>query len=80
MLLIEKIIKEAINKDASDIHLLKGLKPILRVNRSLIEIADVEPLEETDLYDVYDYSLSRRTHRRDVPLYRSVRNHVSHCS
>ena len=71
MLLIEKIIKEAINKDASDIHLLKGLKPILRVNRSLIEIADVEPLEETDLYDVYDYIVRGNVDRDG--LYKSER-------
>jgi twitching motility protein PilT len=55
MLLIESIIKEAIEKDASDIHLIKGLKPILRIRRSLVEISDLNALEEGDLYDIYDY-------------------------
>lgn len=55
MILIEDIIKEAIKKGASDIHLMRGLKPILRVNRALVEIPDIEPLEEDELYDVYDY-------------------------
>ena len=55
MLLIESIIKEAILKGASDIHLMKGLKPIIRINRSLVEIPEDDPLEEGDLYDVYDY-------------------------
>ena len=55
MLSIENIIKEAIRKDASDIHLMKGVKPILRINRSLVEISNEEPLEEGDLYDIYDY-------------------------
>ena len=55
MLLIESIIKEAVAKGASDIHLMKGLKPILRINRALIEIAEDEPLEEGELYDIYDY-------------------------
>ena len=55
MLLIESIIKEAILKDASDIHLMRGLKPILRINRSLIEISDTDLLDEAELYDIYDY-------------------------
>ena len=55
MLLIESIIKEAIVKGASDIHLMKGLKPIIRINRSLVEISDENPLDEGELYDIYDY-------------------------
>jgi twitching motility protein PilT len=55
MLLIESIIKVAIKKDASDIHLIKGLKPILRIKRSLVEISEMNVLEEGDLYDIYDY-------------------------
>ena len=55
MLLIESIIKEAIERDASDIHLIKGLKPILRIRRTLTEIPDLDPLDEGDLYDIYDY-------------------------
>lgn len=55
MLLIESVIKEAILKDASDIHLMCGLKPILRIRRTLVEVPDTKPLEESDLYDVYDY-------------------------
>ena len=55
MLLIESIIREAIKSDASDIHLMKGLKPILRVKRALVEIPDIDPLSEAELYDIYDY-------------------------
>ena len=55
MVLIESIIKEAVDKGASDIHLLKGLKPILRISRSLVEIGEIDPLDETELYDIYDY-------------------------
>ena len=55
MLLIESIIKEAIEKDASDIHLIKGLKPIFSICRSLVEIPDLDALDEGDLYDIYDY-------------------------
>lgn len=55
MLLIESIIKEAIEKDASDIHIMKGLKPILRINRALVEVPDVDPIDDAELYDFYDY-------------------------
>lgn len=55
MILIERIIKEAIERDASDIHLMYGLKPILRITRALVEIEDVKPLDEAELYDIYEY-------------------------
>lgn len=55
MVLIESIIDEAIKRGASDIHLLNGLKPILRIARDLVEIEGIEPLEEGTLYDIYDY-------------------------
>ena len=55
MLLIESIIKEAIKKEASDIHLLCGLKPILRIARDLVEMSQFNPLDEQTLYEFYDY-------------------------
>ena len=55
MVLIESIIKEAIEKRASDIHLTNGLKPILRIARDLVEIADMDILDENALYEIYDY-------------------------
>lgn len=55
MILIEKIIQEAIDRKASDIHLLNGLRPILRVSRDLIEVPDTEILDENTLYEIYDY-------------------------
>ena len=55
MVLIERIIQEALEKGASDIHLLQGLKPILRISRDLVEIQDLDVLDEGELYEVYDY-------------------------
>lgn len=55
MILIESIIKQAIEKDASDIHLINGLKPMLRVARALVEIKEMDPLDEATLYEIYDY-------------------------
>ena len=37
MININKILKEAIEKDASDIHLVAGKKPILRITRILLK-------------------------------------------
>ena len=40
MININKILDIAIEKDASDVHLIYGLKPILRIARELIEIEE----------------------------------------
>ncbi|MBQ3145609.1 MAG: Flp pilus assembly complex ATPase component TadA [Clostridia bacterium] len=55
MLNINKVLDIAIEKDASDIHLIKGLKPILRIARELKEIEEEDILGETELYEAYDY-------------------------
>lgn len=55
MVLIEQIIQSAMDKGASDIHLMNGLKPILRVSKDLIEIKEMDTLDEESLYEIYDY-------------------------
>ena len=64
MVLIESIITEAVKRRASDIHLLNGLKPILRISRDLIEISNFNPIDEETLYDIYDYILRRKCYKR----------------
>ena len=54
MLNITKILEEAIQKDASDIHLISGLRPMMRVRRNLVE-EDHDILSENDMYEIYDY-------------------------
>jgi len=54
MVQIEDIIDIAIKKDASDIHLVAGIKPMLRVIRNLEEIEKYAPLTQGDMYDIYD--------------------------
>lgn len=66
MILIEHIIASAMERGASDIHLLYGLKPILRIARSLVELEDVEPLDETDLYDIYEYIVQGNMDKENV--------------
>ncbi len=55
MVLIENIIQEALDRGASDIHLMSGLRPILRIARDLVEIPEVNIMDEEMLYEVYDY-------------------------
>ena len=55
MLLIEEIIEEAYKIGASDIHLVSGMKPIIRVKRNLQQISEKPLLTEEDLWEMYDY-------------------------
>lgn len=65
MLLIEQIISEAIRKDASDIHLVNGMRPILRIARSLVEMKQVNPLNEETLYSIYDYIIKGNVEKNE---------------
>ena len=38
MIDIEKVLNEAVKKDASDVHLIPGIKPILRIRRDLVTV------------------------------------------
>jgi len=55
MVHIDKILDKAIEKDASDVHLICGLKPVLRIMRDLVEIEDENVLTEDDMTEIYDY-------------------------
>ena len=52
---INKILEEAKQRDASDVHLICGLKPMLRISRELTSIEEVEELTNDDMYEIYDY-------------------------
>ena len=49
----------AIEKDASDIHLIAGIKPRLRIVRSLEEIEKYKPLTAQDMYDALKQGIVR---------------------
>ena len=55
MIDIDKILRTAIKKDASDVHLICGMKPILRIFRDLVECEGTEELTIDDMNDAYDY-------------------------
>ncbi len=52
---IEKILNKAVEKDASDVHLICGIKPILRIRRDLVEVEGTDILTEEDMFEIYDY-------------------------
>lgn len=55
MLQMEKILDMAIKKGASDIHLINGIKPMLRIARDLTAIDEMEELTEDDMVEMYDF-------------------------
>ena len=55
MIEIEKILDIAMKQDASDVHLISGLKPMLRITRDLKPVEEFEVLTEDDMYEIYDY-------------------------
>lgn len=66
MIQIEKILDYAIKKDASDIHFICGIKPMIRIIRRLEEIEDTEILEEEDMNEIYDYLIKGSIDRDNV--------------
>ena len=55
MINVDKVITTAKELDASDIHLVCGLKPMLRIARELRPIEDMDVLEPENMYEIYDY-------------------------
>ncbi len=55
MIEIEKILNIAMQKDASDVHLISTLKPMLRIRRELISIEEFPVLTEEDMWEIYDF-------------------------
>lgn len=66
MVNIDKILKKAIELDASDIHLIAGIKPILRVRRDLIHVEEFEELTEDDMLEIYDYFVRGNVQKDEV--------------
>ena len=52
---VDNILKSAIDRDASDIHLISGLKPMLRIARNLVPYEECDTLTVDDMIDIYDY-------------------------
>lgn len=53
-----QIIATAKRLDASDVHFICGLRPMLRIHRDLVEDTEENVLTKQDLWDVYDFFLN----------------------
>lgn len=63
---MDKVLDMAIEKDASDVHLIFGNKPILRISRDLVEIEEMQELTEEDMVEVYDYLVKGNVDKDEV--------------
>ena len=55
MVNMDEVLDEAIERNASDVHLICGLKPMLRIMRDLLETNSGEVLTADDMGEIYDY-------------------------
>lgn len=55
MIDIESVLISGVSKGASDIHIIEGSRPILRINRILTEMKEVPELTERDVMDIYEF-------------------------
>ena len=66
MINIDKILNTAIERDASDVHLIAGIRPILRIKRDLVELENFDVILEDDMMDVYDYFVRGNVDKDEV--------------
>ena len=66
MINVDKILHTAIEKKASDVHLICGIKPMLRIARELIPYKDCAELTEDDMNDIYDYFIRGNVEKDEV--------------
>lgn len=71
MIDINKILDEAIEKGASDIHFVVDNPPMLRIARSLVAAEGTKQLTEKDMEEIYDYLIKGNVEADNV--YRETR-------
>ena len=71
MIDMDKVLDEAIEKDASDVHLICTNKPMLRISRELVPIEWAEELTPDDMNTIYDYLIRGNLEKDEV--YNSTR-------
>ena len=66
MIDMDKILEMAKEKDASDIHLICGNKPMLRIRRDLIPIETMDVLSPEDMSEMYDYLVKGNVDKDEI--------------
>ena len=70
MINIDRIMKNAIESNASDIHLVCDRKPSVRIARVLKELEEEDILTEADMFEIYEYFI-RGNVEKDAEYQRS---------
>lgn len=55
MINMDNVLGIAKQREASDVHLVHGMKPMLRIARDLVPIEEIDELTVEDLNEIYDY-------------------------
>ena len=63
---INRVLKYAKDFDASDVHLVPGRRPTVRIARELKEIEEADVLTESDMYEIYDYFIRGNVDRDEI--------------
>lgn len=66
MIDLDSIVKEGYEKGASDVHLICGLNPILRIKRDLIYMTELKVLTKEDMLEILDYVLKENEERKKL--------------
>src|SRR5574344_1206366 len=57
MIDVNKVLNKGKQLKASDAHFISGLKPMLRINRDLVEVSNCDIITNDDMWDIYDFFL-----------------------
>ena len=63
---LDKYIDEAMKLDASDVHLIPGNKPMLRIARDLLPVEGSKILSPDDMFEIYDYLVKGNVDKDEV--------------
>ena len=63
---MEKILDEAMKRDASDVHLICNNKPMLRILRDLVPIEKSKVLTPEDMSEMYDFLVKGNVDKDEV--------------
>ncbi len=66
MIQIERILDSAVENDASDVHLISGIRPMLRISRDLIELTEMDIITVDDMWEVYDYFVRGNVEKDEI--------------
>ncbi|MBQ9279917.1 MAG: Flp pilus assembly complex ATPase component TadA, partial [Clostridia bacterium] len=66
MIDVQEIFAKGIELNASDIHIVEGVRPVFRINRELIEMQGVDPLNVNDIYDVFHFFLKDNDAMKEI--------------